>query len=184
MTHQITSKVIGQLTQDENFADWWISNPFEIPFFDNDEFTIIFMGCVPEQDKTFIEEADSALTNFFKLNASYKNSISELAYKNLTNFMDAVSFNDVDKPLREITNKNEIWKFIYPTKIYVARRPYNEKDMYVQIVCECEWEQEHGLQFVFRQGKKLTRISDQDGHLTESDAYGKPDEEDDLLSKF
>lgn len=53
-----------------------------------------------------------------------------------------------------------------------------------QAFCECDWEEEHGLQLVFRQGKKLTRISDQDGHLTEADAYDKPDEEDELLSKF
>lgn len=37
---------------------------------------------------------------------------------------------------------------------------------------------------MFRQGKKLTRISDQDGHLTEADAYDKPDEEDELLSHY
>jgi hypothetical protein len=56
--------------------------------------------------------------------------------------------------------------------------------MYVQIACQCDWEQEHELQLVFRQGRKLTRISYFDGHLTESDAYGKPDEEDELLSGF
>ena len=52
------------------------------------------------------------------------------------------------------------------------------------MACECEWEQEHGLQLVFRQGKKLTRVSDQDGHLTKADAYGIPDNEDKLLSAF
>jgi len=52
------------------------------------------------------------------------------------------------------------------------------------VACECDWEPEHGLQLVFRQGRKLTRISAQDGHLTEADAYDKPDEEDELLSKF
>ena len=66
----------------------------------------------------------------------------------------------------------------------MSRRAYQEQDIYVQVACECDWEQEHGLQLVFRQGKKLTRISDNDGHLTEADAYGKPDEEDELLSKF
>lgn len=142
------------------------------------------MDFEPDHDTTFLQEADLALTNFFKLNSADRNSISELAYKNCMNFLEAISFDEIDQPLREIKDKNEIWKFIHPSEIYVTRRPYKEQDMYVQVACECDWEQEHGLQLVFRQGKKLTKISDQDGHLTEADAYDKPDEEDELLSKF
>jgi hypothetical protein len=99
-------------------------------------------------------------------------------------FLDAVEYDEADEPLRQINNKNEIWEFIQPTEIYISRRHRRDNDIYLQVSCECDWEQEHGLQLVFRQGKKLTRISDQDGHLTEADAYDKPDEEDELLSKF
>jgi hypothetical protein len=73
---------------------------------------------------------------------------------------------------------------VHPSEIYVTRRPKNDQDIYIQIACECDWEEEHGLQLVFRQGKKLTRVSSQDGHITEADAYGRPDEEDELLSQF
>lgn len=52
------------------------------------------------------------------------------------------------------------------------------------MVCNCDWEYEHGLQFVFRQGRVLTRVSAEDGHLTEADAYDKPDSKDKLLSQF
>ncbi len=184
MNKKITTKVIGELKQDDDFPDWWKSKEISIPFFDNDKLTITFTDFEPEHDKTFINEAEQALTNFLKFNATDRNSISELAYKNCMDFLDAVGFNEADEPLRQISNKDEIWNFIQPTEIYVTRRPYKEQDIYIQITCECDWEQEHGLQLVFRQGKKLTRISDQDGHLTEADAYAKPDEEDELLSKF
>ena len=184
MSNQITSKVLGQLTQDKNLNDWWKSTGSEIPFFDDEKLPITFTDCEPEIDKTFIEEADDALTNFFKLNSSDRYSISDLAYKLYMDFLDEIEFDEADEPFRLISNKNEIWKFIHPTEIFVTRRPYKEKDMYVQISCECDWEQEHELQLVFRQGKKLTRISYFDGHLTEADAYDKPDEEDELLSKF
>jgi hypothetical protein len=40
------------------------------------------------------------------------------------------------------------------------------------------------LQLVFRQGRQLTRVSGQDGHLTHADAYNVPDSEDALLSSF
>ena len=185
MNRIIFSRIIGQLKQDENFPDWWRSDEVEIPFFDNRKLTITFMNFEPDAyDKTFAEEADKALENFLSLASIDRDAISDLAYKNCMDFLAAVGFDEADEPLRQIKHKNEIWNFIHPTEIYVTRRPYKEQDIYVQIACECYWEQEHGLQLVFKQGKKLTRISDQDGHLTEADAYDKPDEEDELLSKF
>jgi len=166
------------------FPDWWKSSEVEIPFFDNIKLPIIFMDFEPGHDTAFINEADSALTNFLNLNSKDRNAISDLAYKNCMDFFEAVGFSAKDEALRQITNKNDIWNFIHPKEIYLTRRPYKEQDIYVQIACECDWEHEHGLQLVFRQGKKLTRISNQDGHLTEADAYDRPDEEDELLSKF
>lgn len=184
MSNVIISKIIGQLKQDNSLPDWWKSEEVSIPLFDNEKLTITFTDFEPVHDKTFIDEADQALTNFLKLNAEDRNLISELAYKNCMDFLEEVEYDEADEPLRQISDKHEIWKFIQPTEIYVSRRPYKEQDIYVQIACECDWEQEHGLQLVFRQGKKLTRISDQDGHLTAADAYDKPDEEDELLSRF
>jgi hypothetical protein len=85
---------------------------------------------------------------------------------------------------KQIKDKNEIWNFVYPSDIFVSRRHRRDKDIYITLACECEWNKEHGLQFVFRQGKKLTRISNQDGHLTEADAYDKPDSKDKLLYAY
>lgn len=184
MIKEITSKIIGQLRQENQFPDWWKSSKIEVPFFENERLTVTFMDFEPEHDKTFIEEADQALTNFLKLNLVDRNSISDLAYRNRKDFLDAVDFDEADLPLRQIKDCNEIWNFIHPTEIYVTRRPYKEHDVYLMLACECDWDQEHGLQLVFRQGKQLTRISDQDRHLTEADAYNKPDEEDELLSNY
>lgn len=184
MSKEITSRIIGQLKQEERFPDWWKSAGIEIPFFDNEKLTITFMDFEPEHDKSFVEEADQALANFLKLTSTDRNLISDLAHKNCKDFLDAVGFDQADEPLRQINKQDEIWKFIHPTEIYVTRRHRRDNDIYIQIACECDWEQEHGLQLVFRQGKKLTKISDQDGHLTEADAYDKPDEEDELLSYY
>src|SRR5690606_16845641 len=128
MNKEIISKIIGRLKQEESFPDWWKSEEVEIPFFDNDKLTITFMDFEPEHDKTFIDEADQALTNFLKLNANDRNLISELAYKNCMEFLDAVEYDEADEPLRQIKNKNEIWNFIQPTEIYITRRPYKEQD--------------------------------------------------------
>jgi hypothetical protein len=184
MSNQIKSQVLGQLTQDETFPDWWKSEEISISFFDGKKLPITFMDFEPDTDKTFVSEADKALTNFFMLGKSYRESISHLIYTNCKDFLEDVGFDEADKAMWDIKEENEIWQFVHPSEIYVTRRPYKEHDMYVQVACGCDWEQEHSLQLVFRQGIKLTRVSDQDGHLTEADAYGKPDEEDELLSTF
>ena len=51
-------------------------------------------------------------------------------------------------------------------------------DRSISISAECDWEVEHGLQMVFRGGGRLSRVSDQDGHLTHSDVYDTPENED------
>lgn len=178
MSNQIKSHVIGQLTQDETFPDWWKSEEVSIPFFDGKKLPITFMDFEVDNDKMFVSEADKALTNFFMLGNLYRESISHLVHKNCKDFLEDVGFNKADKAMWDIKDGKEIWQYVHPSEIYVLRRRYKEQDMYVQVACGCDWEQEHGLQFVFRQGKKVTRISAQDGHLTEADAYDKPDEED------
>lgn len=183
MENHITSKIIGNLKRDESLG-WWKSAEIEVPLFDDAKLTITFMDFEPQRDKSFVDEAEQALINFLRLGPSDRNAISDLAHKNCADFLEAVGFNEADEALWKIKDKNDIWKFIQPTEIYLSRRNRRDKDIYVQVACECAWEQEHGLQLVFRQGKKLTRISAQDGHLTEADAYDKPDEEDELLSKF
>ena len=95
-----------------------------------------------------------------------------------------VGEDDIPVAMRNLNSHDEIWDFVTPMCIYATRRPYKEKDIYINLTCSCEWEKEHGLQLVFRQGKKITRVSQEDGHLTDADAYGKPDSEDYLLSMF
>ncbi|WP_251007438.1 DUF6985 domain-containing protein [Tenacibaculum dicentrarchi] len=170
----IKSEIIGELKQNDQFEDWWESEVIEIPFFDNKKMKITFMDFIPENDTEFIKEADKALKSFLKKSKNDRLLISNLAYENCMEFLNAVEFDDVDKPLRDIKDKNKIWKFIYPQDIYVTRSHDKFEIIYLNLACECEWEQEHGLQLLFKEGEKLTRISEQDGHITESDSYENP----------
>ena len=181
---EIESKVIGKLIQHEEFDDWWKSDVIQNPILENKELRIIFMGFFPEEDDEFILEADNALKNFLSKKQEERFELSGLVHKNCMEFLNAIGYDEMDKLLWEIKNKDEIWKYVYPQEIHITRRHRRDEDIYLNITCECEWEQEHGLQLVFRRGKQLTRISDQDGHITEADAYDKPDEEDELLSRF
>jgi len=178
----IVSKSVGKLVQDKNFEDWWKSEEIAIPFFNNEPLSITFTDFEPDADLEFINRADSALSRFLQFGEKDRLKMSELVFRNYSDLLEAVG-NDVEFQL-DVNGVEDIWRFVHPFELYVSRRPYSDKDIYVLIHCSCDWEEEHGLQLVFRQGRQLTRVSDIDGHLTEADAYGKPDGEDKLLSRF
>ncbi|WP_229076270.1 hypothetical protein [Actinoplanes sp. DH11] len=54
---------------------------------------------------------------------------------------------------------------------HVSRDEYGDKHVYVSVECECDWEPEHGLQIVFRDGAEVTKVGPYDGHLTNAAAY-------------
>ncbi len=184
MNSEVISKTVGPLKQHDYFSDWWISNSIEIPFFDNKKLSVTFMSFEPETDLAYMHEADEALACFISLTGNDRALISDHVYRNFSEVMEWVGEESVDAGLVNIKEKGTIWNFVDPTAIYISRRPYNDKDLYVVVACECAWEKEHGLQLVFRRGKKLTRVSDQDGHLTDADAKGKADDEDVMLAGF
>lgn len=178
MSDQIKSRVVGQLTEDPKFPGEWTSKEVPVPFFDGEKLPVLFVDFDPADDKEALAEADKALANFFALDKSYRESISHLVYKNCRDFLEAIGFDEDYQDMWDIKDEKEIWQFVHPTEISVTPHPDDEYDMFVQVLCECDWEQEHGLQLVFRQGKKLIRVSGQDGHLTDADAEGESGDED------
>lgn len=63
-------------------------------------------------------------------------------------------------------------------KPIITRRTYGDRGIYVSLECGCDWEKEHGLQIVFKNGQKVTKIGQYDGHLTNSDAFADDSLED------
>lgn len=178
------SQVIGVLTQHEEFEDWWESKPRNIPFFEDKELVVTFMDFDPRDDKAFVEEADAALETFLAMKATDRLAISQPVYQNCMDFLEAVGYDEDDQPLWDIKDPQAIWRFVNPQEVHVSRRHRRDGDLYLSLMCECSWEHEHGLQLVFRQGRSLTRVSSQDGWLTQADAFGLADEADELLSQF
>ncbi|WP_187388189.1 DUF6985 domain-containing protein [Seonamhaeicola marinus] len=166
----IKSEIIGDLKQDEHFEDWWESEPIQIPFFSGEKMKITFMNCEPEIDTEFIKEADEALKTFLKKTEDDRFLASGLVYKNCMEFLNAVQFDEADQSLRDINDKKEIWNFVEPRSLLVTRSHDLHEIIYINLACECEWEQEHGLQILFKKGDKLVRVSEQDGHISEPDS--------------
>jgi hypothetical protein len=60
-------------------------------------------------------------------------------------------------------------------EVMVQREPYGDGRVYVSVECECDWEPEHGLQIVFREGRTVSKVGPYNGHLTNASAYARDD---------
>ncbi len=183
----IKSDLLGELKQKGQIAGWWGSEPIEIPFFDHKKMQINYGEFLPEEDPKFIEEADQAVKTFLQKSKEDRDSISHLVYKNCMDFLNQIVLRESDQVFIDMKDQNEIWNHVRHFRyggINLSRRPHRDQDIYLEINCRCGWEQEHGLKLVFRQGRQITRVSAMDGCLTDADANGTTDNEDELLNKF
>jgi hypothetical protein len=91
--------------------------------------------------------------------------------------MEAWGFEDEES--EAIKEPKDIWEHVnLGDEALVGRRARGDRGVYISLECECDWEEEHGLQIVFKHGLKINKVGPYDGHLTNSDAYGDESLED------
>ncbi len=183
MTETINSEILGTLTRENPNYDFWNSESFPVPFFDGKAMQMVYV-CSPEADQSFISEADSALANFLKKSNTDREEISEAVYRLCRDYIELIGLKETIElfealedlqdwqrqvieqqgPLLKIDSSAEIWNFVDSQEIHLVQAAAaGETHMYVQILCDCAWDEEHGIQLVFRDGVNLVRISEQDG---------------------
>ena len=162
---------LGTLKPDPKIKAWLVSEPVSVPYFDGQPLTFTLDG-LTEADT---EDVQSAVTAFLGLGADARRAASQFVFQNYRRMVEAVGDDQVDC---HIKSPDDVWAYVHPTEIYVSRRHRRDMLIYIQITAECDWEREHGLQIVYRRGVELSRVSDQDGHLTHTDAYDVPEDQD------
>ena len=151
------SRIVGQITSVDYDPDFFESNPYPIPYFDNKELKVVFIDAKHEP---YLLEADNILQNFLSLDIQDRIDDSHLVFHY---YSETLKYG-YTKHL-QVNDIADIWNFVYPTEIIVH---WNENaDFYLCVSCGCEWEEEHGLQLVFKDGKQLTRASGHDGGFTD-----------------
>ena len=71
-----------------------------------------------------------------------------------------------------VENPDDLWNHVsFGGEVYIERRHYGDRKLYATIECGCDWEEEHGLQLVLREGLAVTKLGPYDGHLSNADAY-------------
>lgn len=179
----IKSRFLGFFYQNKKINNWWESSTkIELPLLQRKKLSVTLEG-FNINEKKFINEIDYSIANLRQKDEKEFNSLSTLLYKHYQDFIQQHGITPNDN-INNRNIKSKIWEQISLNHIYITRRPKKDKDIYVRLVGGCSWDKEHGIQIVYRQGKRVTRISGQDGHATKADAFGIPDKEDDLLSQF
>ncbi len=168
----MTKEPFGELGADKDIPEWLISRPLAVGYFPGARLNFVFENLAEDARP---EEYFDAARSFLELTVSDRCHATKHVYKNFSDFVAAVAAEDVDV---QIDVPEDVWQHVSPTAIRVSRRHRRDKAVYVTIEAECDWEPEHGLQIVYCRGIELRRVSDQDGHLTHTDAYDLPEEED------
>lgn len=185
MKETMYSNLVGTLTREGPIYDYWNSEPIRVPFFDEQRIRAVY-ACNPVSDPMFITDADAALANFLDKDRGDRAAISEPVFKMCNDFIELIGLKEtielykgvdapldwmvrtIEKqgPLLEMKFPEEIWNFVHAQAVHLVRAaPNGETNMYVQILCECDWDEEHGLQIVFKNGLQLVGIGAQDGDL-------------------
>jgi hypothetical protein len=150
----MVSTIVGQLKPNEYDDDFYESQPIEIQYFNNIKVKI---GFTDAEDENYLKSADRILNDFLQLDLNNKISDSQKVYDY---YLEILKYG-YTKPLK-IDTAQDIWNFVSPIEIIIH---WDESvDYYLCVDCNCEWEQEHGLQLVFKNGITLTRASGNDGH--------------------
>jgi hypothetical protein len=162
---QITLSAVGDLTPSD-FADWW-STTTMIPLVGL-ALPVTFAEFNP-QDRAQaprLAKANTALTAFLKLGPADRRVAGTKVIANCHAYIDAVGAETWNDAMARCDDPDHIWDFVHPQHVYIEWHD-DTRRMYVTLACNCDWEEEHGLQLVYRDGAMLTRVSEQDGHLVE-----------------
>jgi hypothetical protein len=166
---------LGPLKPDEHIPEWLVAESVEIPFFGGLKLPVT-LESLSEADQKEVEEA---VDSFLKLGPVDRLAISRHVFANYKIMAGMVGEDDLGC---KIESEEAVWQHVRPTGVYISRRDRRDRAIYISITANCDWEPEHGLQIVYRMGSELARVSDQDGHLTHTDAYALPEEEDRIVS--
>jgi len=149
-------QALGPLSVHPDVDEWLISEPVAVPYFDGLLMTFALMG-FEDIDESRVE---SAVSVFLSLTAEDRHADAPDVFRN---YRDSIDHYEDDLDLN-IDSPGKVWDFVQPTEILV-KSGFREETVYVYILAECDWEIEHGLQLIYKDGSKLVKVSGQgEGH--------------------
>jgi hypothetical protein len=157
---------LGEVTKDERFG-WYYSQPIAVPMLGGKPCRIVLEDYDGDERK---EDFHVAIANFLSAPPSVLRDGDEPLFRY---YKDCAEW--VEGDLEPITNSDQLWSHVrIGDEPMLTRRANGDKGIYVSLDCNCDWEREHGLQIVLKNGLKINKLGPYDGHLTNSDSYDNP----------
>ncbi len=160
---------LGLLTEDtEN--DWLVSEPIAVAAL-NKECEFLLEGYAQDARP---QEFSDAISHFLALDKTVllavENEIFSY-YRDCVQFAKSEGFDVVD-----ISSADQVWQHIqFGDEILVCRRQTGDQGVYVLLECDCDWNEEEGLQIVFKNGNVINKLGPFDDFLSNADVYGLPE---------
>jgi hypothetical protein len=159
---------LGTVVEDAELG-WYRSAPTPVPVLGGMACRFVLDGY---DDDPAQQNFHAAIRNFLALDQSALEAAASSIYAYYRDIMDDVLAAGDDERYVEIQGPHHVLGHVQlgnePT---VVRDPYSDQHVYVSIECDCDWEPEHGLQIVFRDGARVSKVGPYDGHLTNAAAY-------------
>lgn len=157
---------LGEMTKDDRFGELY-SRELPIAALGGQLCRIVLSGYDEDGQKQDFHEA---IANFL----AAPESVLKAATPHIVQYcQDMNSLWSPDDPeYVKIETPADVWKHVQlGRRPVISRRGRGDKEVYVSVECECDWEPEHGLQIVFKHGVTVSKVGPYDGHLTNSDAF-------------
>ncbi|MFO0880217.1 MAG: hypothetical protein U0840_22945 [Gemmataceae bacterium] len=154
---------LGRLKQDPSIPEWWNSKPIRVPFCSGKAFPF----CVRAEAERDVYPPDvhEAVRTFLNLTDAERLDASDRVYRYYREIASHVPEVDLG-----VTEPTRIWDHIRFTNVFVDRYDEADKAVYIRLVGECDWEQEHGFQMLFRNGSTISLVGEhEDGSFVEDD---------------
>lgn len=143
------------------------SRRIAIPYFDGAEVDLDVEGDLTADEPA----AAAALAAFLSLTPADRLADTRHVYAYYRDFHEAVGGEDfLDDEMGVPETPEAIWRHVHPKQLYLVRGP-DDDHVYVVASGDCDWEVEHGLSLVWRDGRTLCKAGGEDGHVTNSYAY-------------
>jgi hypothetical protein len=159
---------LGTVVEDADVG-WYRSAPMSVAVLGGTACRFVVDGY---DDDPAQEDFHAAIHAFLALDPSALDAAASSIYAHYRDVMDGVLADGDDQWYVEIEGPHHVLDHVRlgnePT---VSRDPHGDQHVYVSVECGCDWEPEHGLQIVFRDGATVTKVGPYDGHLTNSAAY-------------
>lgn len=163
--------LLGVMKRNSDFPTWLESEPIPVPLLGGLPCTIVLERYESDDQP---QDFHDAIANLLAATPQVLRDVEKEVYQYYLDcdcniYRDEEDWIVIEKP-------EDVWQFVDLGKaVYIARNQIGDEVVYASIENNCEWEDEHGLQIVLREGLRVTKLGPFDGHLTNSDAVGEPD---------